>query len=264
MGVVLDYVGGIATQQRLLRQANLLKADAVPSANMPMHDLESVLELLDRPAMIFHYLRRRAEIESTTEIMADEQGFLALYLATGFDMGDMEGNPVHRFALPALSAKLEPYFMGREKGEPVVKPQMKLRPWWRQMLDQFEKRKFPGWLDTSAILLGTNYSGQENFEKGCTKLRRIVRSNWHRTHDDTCIGVYGPKHDRKGLVCLAIKNKEREAARDTLGVRVRQAIEQHGAQRILGLVIAAEKMVDPYLGVYFYEDPANPPTHRPT
>lgn len=255
VGVILDYVGSIVTQQRLLRNAKLLKEDAVPSANLPLHDLECVLDLLERPAAIFHYLRRRVELEANTEIITDEMGLLALYLSTGFDLGELEGGYENRLALPRLGNEVEPYFMGQEKGESVPKPQMRMRPWLRDMLIRFEERKFPGWLDASAALLGVNPENQKTFEEACKKLRRSVRSNWHQAgHNDTCICVFGPKHNRKAFVCLAIKNKEREESRDTISQRIQQAVEQYGAKRVLGIIISAGEKMHPYVGVYFHED----------
>lgn len=254
VGVVLDYIGSVVTQQRLLRKANLLKPDAVPIATLPLHDLECVLELLERPSMVFHYLRRRVELETTTEVMSDEMGLLALYLATGFDLGELEGDEENRLALPTLADQLEPYFMGKEKGEPVSKPQMRLRPWLRDMLDKFEERKFLGWLDASAALIGLNPENQKTFENACAKLRRNVRSNWHKPHDDTCIATFGPAHNRKALVCLAIKNKDREESRDTISQRMQEAVEKHGAKQVLGLIVAADKQTYPYVGVYYNEE----------
>jgi hypothetical protein len=254
VGVVLDYMGSVVTQQRLLRKANLLKPDAVPIATLPLHDLECVLDLLERPSMIFHYLRRRVELEATTEVMSEEMGLLALYLATGFDLGELEGDERNRLALPTLADQLEPYFMGKEKGEPVPKPQMRLRPWLRDMLEKFEDRKFLGWLDASAALLGLNPQNQKAFDEACAKLRRNVRSNWHQPHNDTCIATFGPAHNRKALVCLAIKNKDREESRDTIAQRMQQAVDGHGAKRVLGLIVAADKQAYPYAGIYFNEE----------
>ena len=114
VNVTIEYLGMLAVQYLLLRESGLVAEDVAPAASIPLHDLECVLELLDTPAQAFHYLRRRAEIVSANEILSDEMGLLAVYLANGFDFGDAEGNRDNTFVFKAMSDSLVPYFMGKE------------------------------------------------------------------------------------------------------------------------------------------------------
>ncbi|MDF3058497.1 MAG: hypothetical protein K0R17_2712, partial [Rariglobus sp.] len=72
VNVTLDYLGHLAVQQRLLHSASLVAADTVLTATLPLHELELVLELLDRPAFSTHYFRRRSEIASANDMLAEE------------------------------------------------------------------------------------------------------------------------------------------------------------------------------------------------
>jgi hypothetical protein len=53
---------------------------------------------------------RRAEIERNIELLADEEDFIALYLATGFNLGELdEFQEKTRLMISPLSEHLEPY-----------------------------------------------------------------------------------------------------------------------------------------------------------
>ena len=118
VNVTLEYLGPVGIQHQLLRRSGLVSADAAPTATIPFHDFECILEILDSPPLAFHYFRRRAEIESANEIMTDEIGLLAMYLATSFDLGDFEGDETRKFVVPTMAEELTPDFMERRSVHP--------------------------------------------------------------------------------------------------------------------------------------------------
>jgi hypothetical protein len=196
-------------------------------------------------------LRRRAEIESSNQIMTDEIGFLSTYLATSFDFGDFEGDPNRVFALPTMGDQLTPYFMGREIGTPIPKPKLRLRGWWSDMLRKFEERKFTGWLEASYTLLSVGYNQQLEFERAAKKVTKEVRSNWHSDHNNTCILIVGAPSCRSAILCIAIKKESREETRSLASEQMSLAREKYGADRILAICLSAAQRVYPYLAAYF-------------
>lgn len=253
VNVTLDYVGPLSVQQRLLQEANLVSSDAPLPATMPLHELENVLEILDQPPMSLHYFRRRAELAQANHLIGGELDMLALYLATGFDFGDVEGDAQHQFALLDLGGKLNPYFMGRDLGCPVPKPKRQMRGWWNAVLAQFAKKKFPGWVETSQALLSVNYEKQDHFERLCRQLVRSVRHNSHKPCDDTCIMLVGPPTRRTGLIYLVIKNQTRAQLHALVDDRISRLVsETPNVQRVLCLATSALERTHPYLGSYFH------------
>jgi hypothetical protein len=253
VNVTLDYLGHLAVQQRLLHSANMVATDTELSATLPLHELELVLELLDRPALSTHYFRRRSEIASANDMLAEENGMLALYLATGFDFGDAEGDPKHQFVVSSLGKKLDPYFMRADTGETAAKPALRLRGWWSDLLKKFETKNFPGWIESSHVLLSVSYAKQETFERMCKQLVRNVRSNWRDPmHNNTCVMVVGSPTWRTAVIFLVIKQQGRTELHELVKDRMMRAVETHGVKRALVIATSAVERTYPYLGVYFH------------
>ena len=70
---------------------------------------------------------------------------------------------------------LTPYFMGQTVGRPVPKPQRRLTGWWKDILAEFDKKRFPGWVEASYALLSVGFEKQKGFEKNVRTIVRKVR-----------------------------------------------------------------------------------------
>ena len=251
VNVLLDYVGPVATQFRLLKDAGVHGETASAVATIALHDLECVLDILNRPALAFHYLRRRAELETNCEIIAiGELSLLALYLGTSFDLGDFEGAESHKLMVPNLNKELDPYFMGQELNVTAVRPSLKLTPWWKDMLEKFEKKAFPGWVEASYTLLCTSYERQSEFEKLCETLKEEVLTKSGIDHDNTCIMINGGKGGRVAIIGIAIGKQTREEARRLASDRISMVEDEYEAVRSLAICYSAAGLEYPYLGVY--------------
>jgi hypothetical protein len=84
---------------------------------------------------------------------ADELDLLALYLANGFNLGELENMPDQHVRFDWLHKQIEPYFYSRSVGRPVVKPRLKLTPWWEEMLDSIEAKRFEAWTLAGLMML---------------------------------------------------------------------------------------------------------------
>jgi hypothetical protein len=166
INVTLDYFGPVGVQARMLREAGMISKELEATATFHVHELECAAEILDRPPLLFHYIHRRAEIEAAHDILADEGSLLAMYLATGFDLGDFESAVPQALALPAMGNELNPYFMGKEISRPVPKPRRRLTTWWTDILSTLEQRCSFGWMESSYGLLSVGYERQKKFERG--------------------------------------------------------------------------------------------------
>jgi len=252
VNVLLDYVGPVATQFGLLKETGIRSDSMSPVATLTLHELECVVEILNQPALIFHYFRRRAELEANCEPFSDEFGLLALYLASSFDIGDFEGRDHGRLTIPSLQQELEPYFMGKELGLARLKPAPKLTQWWKDMLEKFEQRKFLGWLEVSYTLLCTNFERQTEFEAQCEKLVEEVWSSLQGNRNDTCIMINGGKGSRVAIIGVVIGNQTREEARELVQDRIAMVVEQHNVNRLIAICISTTSDAYPYLAVYFH------------
>jgi hypothetical protein len=186
-------------------------------------------------------------------MLAEENGMLALYLATGFDFGEAEGDPQHQFVVTGLGKKLDPYFRRKEFGKSVSKPTRRLRGWWSDLLAKFEAKQFPGWIESSHALLSVGYERQEQFEQLCKQLVRNVRTNWRDPlHNNTCVLIVGSPSWRTAVIYLVVKNQTREELHELVNDRMQRAVDSHGVKRAIVIATSAIERTYPYLGVYFH------------
>jgi hypothetical protein len=252
VNVHLDYFGPLTTKHGLLKKVGLIKPDSVPAATMPLHDLETVLELLDRPALALHYLKRRAELESANDVIGTELDLLVTYLGTSFDFGEIEGDGKTKLCFPEMSSQLNAFFMGREIGTPTCKPRLRLTGWWQNCLDAFERRNFPGWLHASYALLCVRFEGQEEYEAMVKEFRAGMTRRFPPGENDTCVLITGPVGHRTAVATLCIWDETREEVCRKVSARIGEIAAEHGVERVLVLVLPAEDVPEPYFGAYFW------------
>jgi hypothetical protein len=252
INVTLDYFGPVGLLARMLRESGVVSADLKPAATLSMHELESVVEILDRPAFLFHYLDRRAEIEASNDLLANEIGVLSLYLATGFDLGEFEGGTTKPLALPAMDRDLEPYFMGKELRRPVSKPKRKLTAWWNDMLITVEKRATFGWMESSYALLSVAHERQKLFERGVKKMLNEVKSKWRDpAHQNVCYLFAGSPARRITVMCVGVKNTTLEQQRETVRKAFNAAYHKEATSSAVAIVKSANTKTYPYSAIYY-------------
>jgi hypothetical protein len=138
-------------------------------------DLEVIFETLDSQAERIHYLARRAEIERTMEYRGDELDLLALYIDTGFNLGEWE-SPGHFLNLGLKSKELDPYFVARANGVSVAKPRLRLTDWWGRILARIEEVQMECWTEVAYVFLCVAYEDQLKFEQQLKSLKNQIKS----------------------------------------------------------------------------------------
>jgi hypothetical protein len=252
INVTLDYFGPVGLLARMLRESGMVSADLKPAATLNMHELENVVDILDRPAFLFHYLDRRAEVEASNDLLANEISLLSLYLATGFDLGEFEGGKTKALALPAMDRDLEPYFMGKELHLPTPKPKRRLTGWWNDMLITVEKRATFGWMESSYALLSVAYERQKAFERGIKKMLNEVKSKWRDpAHQNVCYLFAGSPARRVTVMCVGVKNTTLEQQRETVRRAFNAVDHKELTSSTVAIVKSASTKTYPYSAIYF-------------
>jgi hypothetical protein len=172
LGVTLTHLGMMGCNLKQLIRAGVTKKtieELAPSINLT--DLESVFDLLPTAAQKIHYLQRRRELEANIEYVGDELDLLAWYFDKGFNLGT-DANKYGFFNISSKSKELNNYIIGHANNEEVVKPELQMTKWWKDMLTRIDKKQFQYWLEISYILLNIPIEGQELFEHDITKLKQ--------------------------------------------------------------------------------------------
>lgn len=254
INVTMDCFGPVGIQARMLREAGMVSKDLKPAATFHLHELENIFEILDRPAFLFHYLHRRAEIEGAIDLLSNEGSLLAMYLATGFDLGDFEDAEPKVLALPTMDGELEPYFWGKELHRPIPKPKRRLTKWWRDILSSLERRAGLGWMESLYGLLSVGYERQKEFERGVKRMLKEVKSNWHNPeHQNVCFLVAGSPKQRVTVMCVGVKNVNLEQQRETVTRAFDAANEKEPTSATLAIVKSASTQTYPYSAIYLLQ-----------
>jgi hypothetical protein len=169
---------------------------------------------------MFRPLRRAAAVASAF----DELDLIALYLATGFNIGDAEFGDT-ALMIYGMSERLNTYFERQQPGTPLRLPQAKRTPRWNAILQEVEKRASDGWLAVTQRLLNVSYDDQVKVDKHIAEAERLLA----RKSDPPAYAAMlanGPTRRREALaavICGKMTREERfqfvrEAAGSTMGM----------------------------------------------
>ncbi|MFF0818305.1 hypothetical protein ACFYVR_24605 [Rhodococcus sp. NPDC003318] len=187
VAATLDDLSGIATTTHQLVKAGLLTEANIPWI-VSLHDLRVISELINRPAELVLYLRRRTDPELTKRIQsADELDYFMYFLE-----GRLYAEPdpdVQQREVPALGTpsaeqrrryreqrqtveffepltdQIDTWYLGELSGQSDAanKPQMQSDPRLLMLVDDLSARREPGWLAMTTTLLSGDQRTQFKF-----------------------------------------------------------------------------------------------------
>jgi hypothetical protein len=253
--VTYENLGFISSNLKECVSAGLIdEHDLIPS--IALTDFEVILETMDSQAQRIHYFARRAEIEKTMDYLGDESDLLALYLESGFNVGDWEDGG-HLINLGMKSKELDPYFVARADGVSIPKPHLDLSNWWRDILKRVEDKKLPGWTELAYIFLNIGRRDQEKFEREVEKLgMRVVRGKAQQKHNWVAFRNNAAKRPY-ALVGYPYVDVSREE-RNGMMTHIAADVEEHGP--VLGMAIVG---IDVNVGTHPYDVLVYIPGHAP-
>ncbi len=150
IGLTLEQLGHIVnTAGTYLREGN-----PDPPWTVSVDDLDIIAEILNRPAEILHYIRRRqAYLHHPSLRNPDELGFLETYLQTSLQDDPTRFKGYTHVMLDPASPTIDAYGNGRAVGAAVVAPIHKIPQEVARLLDKLSETRPNGWLDASISLL---------------------------------------------------------------------------------------------------------------
>ncbi len=256
LNITLDFFGPVGCEVRAMLDAGLIDPAVATSPTMPLVHFEEVLHMVETPVERLHYLARRAEIERNIELMADEEDFIALYLATGFNLGELEFQEKTRLMVSPLSEDLEPYLKAFHAGADATKPRRRYTQWWSQLLERLERNTFSNWTLAAFVLLDVRHDQQREFEAAVRKMLKNVRSNWHQQgHLNAIVLANGPEKRRNAVVAVGVKRVNRDERNTTVKNAISRAENEAKTKEIVALCLSAEKTFWPYTAFFYSLDP---------
>lgn len=205
--VTLDDFSVLSSAEADFKAVGWVPHDHHLAPTILLADLECIVDILDNPLLLTHYLSERSHFQKAFDLLGDELDFLGLYLDTGFNLAGIEG---HKgvFAPSGMSAPIDRYYEARDAGIKLAKPKAGLQPYYRAIIDRLTDRQPSGWTMAGLHLLGSaNAAEQRQVENGVNKLRWMVRKNFRDPKHINSM-VIQPPSKRKAKVVFYVFPKE--------------------------------------------------------
>lgn len=186
-----------------------------------------LIDILDNPALVLHYLCERTFIQKSFDnLLGDEMDFLGLYLETGFNLAEIEKNNDF-FVATGLSEPIDQYYNSRDAGVKLPKPKAKLRPLFRTIIERLSQKRPEGWTIASLHLLNSaDYAEQREFEKALAKLRRTVRKNYREMTRLNFLQIQPQKNRKAQVIFYLYPDELRPIYRPDMKQLASEALEQ--------------------------------------
>jgi|GEM_PF-5761936 len=147
-------------------------ADDVPWT-VAMDDLETVTDVLTRPAQLVHYLERRQAILRVPAISGqDELGFLEWYLKTSLREVPDDFGDAPNVMMDATSTTIDAFESAKARGEDPPVPTQDVPEPVLRLIDRLAASRRDGWLDAGIVLLGMPHLLQRSLARQMQKIDR--------------------------------------------------------------------------------------------
>jgi hypothetical protein len=209
VAVSLEDLSGIATVTSNLVHAGIL-ADEWHPWTVSLHDLRIICELVERPAELLLYLRRRTEPDVTRYFHAlDELDFFLEFYASGLYVEpdpDRLASELPQFGEPSVAQKrrrkaqplsfltsrtdqLDAWYFHQlgVRGTPAAKPRMNANAELVDLVDALHELACPGWLRLGATMLDASGPTQRAFSQYSKDLLAMTREDG-KHHSFTVLG----------------------------------------------------------------------------
>jgi len=139
-----------------------------------LFDLGVVTELIESPAMLIHYAKRRLAVERTKfDILADEVDLLGYYFSQGLYFKTEEFKKLNALSLSGFSTDIDRYiFEKHELGKSPQKPEQKMPLKFKEYIKAIEELKSPYKTDCAVRLLEFDYKGRQLFVETAEKIKQ--------------------------------------------------------------------------------------------
>lgn len=200
ISVSLDDLSALHSAEAEFKKLGWVPEDHELAPTISIADLMYIIEILDNPIQLLHYLSERAFIQKDINIIGDELDFLGLYLETGFHLSKLEERGQDLVAT-GLSSQIDKYYISRDAGIRRAKPAARMRPIFRDIVSRLSQRMPSGWTSAGLHLLnGGNYLEQERIEKSLGKLRRMVQKHHHNPGHINTLQIQPQKSRKARLI----------------------------------------------------------------
>ncbi|MEO8722976.1 MAG: hypothetical protein ABI395_05540 [Sphingobium sp.] len=157
INILFDTLGPLTAGTRRLVEAGFIDSAEPMAPTMSIFELETLFDLLPDQIARLHYLRRRAELERSVMVEADEMDLIAFYLESSFCIPHLEQTE-DGFGIYGWSDRISRLY--DQDGRRIATMPLKRTPFWQELLTKIEERGQPGWTRFGYRLSNVSYRDQ--------------------------------------------------------------------------------------------------------
>lgn len=234
--VTLDDLSVVAPVIWQLAGSRLLPDGVAIPWMVTLHELEVIVELVEYPAQLVHFLRRRSRLNQLGGRLAtDELDWFSLYLHNGLYFEDEEHALVR---YPSLTDAIDAYLFHKRgmRSKPAPKPTQGLPEATLDLLTLLEAERPPGHLAAACTLLDVNRDSQDKLFQ---ELRRLRVRAAKRGLVQRLVLAFEGMPGRALITVVAVPASEGGDLPLYLRDHLEQQLEEHEVDRALALGVVA-------------------------
>ncbi|ASR43211.1 hypothetical protein BEN78_07290 [Xanthomonas citri pv. mangiferaeindicae] len=245
VSVTLDDFSMLSMAEDEFKAVGWAPNDLVLPATLNVADFETVIEILERPALILHYFAERPRFQRAASLLADEIDLLGVYLSTLFHLPELNTEKT-QFVASGESKPIDAYYGRLQAGYSATKPSVAVAPAFLDILDQLADRQVPGWITISLDLLSVGDPRQQaKFWENVEALRRDVPS----TEGDPrhlCAMIVEPVNSDAAIAVYVFTSTRAAQRRETIEQLAGEVLERSRRRRLTVIGKQVEFWDEPY------------------
>ncbi|EMC4137153.1 Uncharacterised protein [Klebsiella pneumoniae] len=231
VSISLETFGAMQSNMQNIKDSGWFAEDLESCPSMCLADFETIIDVLDKPSFVLHYLSSRQRVESEYNYFGDELDLLGTYLETLFCLEKSDGKT--NLILTTMSQKIDDYYISLESGVRIDKPKPKVRKIFMDIIEQLEIRKTYRWLELSLLLNNIHPNEQAVISGMINEMKRNVRKKWRVSGHVNSVIYASNVFDHYGFCYFAYCNKNQKDATSFSEACAHESIDIQGRKLCL-------------------------------
>jgi hypothetical protein len=250
LSVTLDDLSVLSAAEGEFKKVGWVPTDHDLAPTVLIADLLCIVDILNKPLLLLHYLSERTHFQKGHNLLGDELDFLGLYLENGFNFVLADKDIL--FTPTGMSGPIDRYYEGLDAGIAQSKPKPNLSALFTQIIDRLNERRPGGWTTVGLHLLGAaSPSEQRRVERSLDKLRAMVRKNYRDPGHINSMQIQPPLKHKARVGFYLFPEQLRAESRRTMERLSDQALDTDGVEAIVLFARSTEKWEVPYEAVLY-------------
>ena len=250
LSVTLYDLSVLGAAEGEFKKVGWVPADHELAPTVLLADLLCIVDILDKPLLLLHYLSERTHFQKALTLVGDELDFLGLYLENGFNF--VLPDKVKLFTPSGMSGPIDRYYDALDAGIAQSKPTPTLSPLFTQIIERLNERRPRGWTTVGIHVLSVaSPSEQRRLERLLDKLRTMVRRNYRDPIHTNSVQIQ-PRQGRKALVGFYLFPEQlRGELKNTMERISDEALDAGRVESIVLFARSTEKWDVPYEAILY-------------